>query len=492
MKTLSSQTTTSQQWHRVFPLSRKRRYMLLVAALIVCDIIAIGGAFWIAYQLRFILLPYASTYSEADYRQLVFGIIPVWLLIFGIFQLYSPNNLLSGLQEYSRAFNAVTVGVMILILFGFLRRSDTEISRGWLLFSWFLALSITILLRFILRHLVFMLRQRGHFLSPTLLIGANAEGRALAEQLRNARTSGLYIIGFIDNGLPVGASVENGYAVLGNLDHLEKLVSDKKIEDVIIAPTALSREQLLNIYRIFNTKPEVKLRLSSGLFEVLNTGLSVQELAFVPLIQVNQARITGFDAFLKWFLDYSLAIFTVILLTPIYIILALAVRIDSPGPIIYRRRVMGTNGTQFDAFKFRTMYTNGVEILQEYPDLISQLEREYKLKEDPRVTRVGSFLRKFSLDELPQLFNVLRGQMSLVGPRMISPPEMDEYGKWGMNLLTVKPGITGLWQVSGRSDVSYEERIRLDMYYIRNWTIWLDLYLVIVTIPAIIKNKGAY
>ena len=138
------------------------------------------------------------------------------------------------------------------------------------------------------------------------------------------------------------------------------------------------------------------------------------------------------------------------------------------------------------------MYNNGDEILQAYPELVIELEREHKLKTDPRITRVGAFLRKYSLDELPQLFNVLLGQMSLVGPRMISPPEMTQYGKWGMNLLTVRPGITGLWQVSGRSDVSYEERIRLDMYYIRNWTIWMDIYLLLATIPAVIKKKGAY
>ena len=116
----------------------------------------------------------------------------------------------------------------------------------------------------------------------------------------------------------------------------------------------------------------------------------------------------------------------------------------------------------------------------------------YKIIDDPRVTRLGKMLRKWSLDELPQMFNVLRGEMSLVGPRMISPPEMEKYGKWAMNLLTVKPGLTGLWQVSGRSDISYEERVRLDMQYIRNWTIWQDLYLILVTLPAVLNQKGAY
>jgi lipopolysaccharide/colanic/teichoic acid biosynthesis glycosyltransferase len=172
-------------------------------------------------------------------------------------------------------------------------------------------------------------------------------------------------------------------------------------------------------------------------------------------------------------------------------LIAIAVKLDSPGPLIHRRRVMGVNGTQFDAFKFRTMYVNGDEILAKYPELQQKLDTNHKLKDDPRVTRVGKFLRKTSLDELPQLVNVLRREMSLVGPRMISPPEMEMYAQYGTNLLTVKPGITGMWQVSGRSDVTYAERVRLDMFYIRNWSIWLDLQLLFQTIPAVLLRRGA-
>jgi lipopolysaccharide/colanic/teichoic acid biosynthesis glycosyltransferase len=138
------------------------------------------------------------------------------------------------------------------------------------------------------------------------------------------------------------------------------------------------------------------------------------------------------------------------------------------------------------------MYINGDEILAKYPELKEELAREQKLKDDPRITRAGKLLRKTSFDELPQLLNVLRGEMSIVGPRMISPEEMEKYAQSGMNLLTVKPGITGLWQVSGRSDVSYDERVRMDMYYIRNWSIWMDIMLLLRTIPAVLLRRGAY
>ena len=165
---------------------------------------------------------------------------------------------------------------------------------------------------------------------------------------------------------------------------------------------------------------------------------------------------------------------------------------DSPGSIIHRRRVMGMHGVEFNAFKFRTMHENGDEILEAFPELHEELEKNFKLKEDPRVTKMGQFLRKTSLDELPQLINVLRREMSLVGPRIITPAEVEKYEKWDINLMTVRPGITGLWQVSGRSDVTYEERVRLDMHYIRNWTIWLDIQLLFQTIPAVLRRRGAY
>jgi lipopolysaccharide/colanic/teichoic acid biosynthesis glycosyltransferase len=153
---------------------------------------------------------------------------------------------------------------------------------------------------------------------------------------------------------------------------------------------------------------------------------------------------------------------------------------------------MGLNGSQFDAYKFRTMYVNGDEILAQYPDLQEELAREHKLKDDPRVTRVGNYLRKLSIDELPQFLNILKREMSVVGPRIISPPEMAQYGQWGMNLLTVHPGLTGLWQVSGRSDISYQERVWLDMNYIRNWSIWSDIQILLRTLPAVLKRDGAY
>jgi len=208
--------------------------------------------------------------------------------------------------------------------------------------------------------------------------------------------------------------------------------------------------------------------------------------------QSKQMVSTQYNRAMKLALDYALALPGLLLIAPLFMFLAILVKLDSPGPVFHRRRVLGKDGRTFDAFKFRTMYVNGDEILARYPKLRQELNKNYKLKCDPRVTRVGSFLRKFSLDELPQLLNVLARDMSLIGPRIIAPDEINKYGQYGQTLMTVMPGLTGLWQVSGRSNTTYDERVDLDMQYITNWSVWLDVKILLRTIPAVLKGDGAY
>jgi lipopolysaccharide/colanic/teichoic acid biosynthesis glycosyltransferase len=201
-------------------------------------------------------------------------------------------------------------------------------------------------------------------------------------------------------------------------------------------------------------------------------------------------RVAG--ELLKRAMDLTIAILGLTLFSPLLLALALIVKLDSPGPVFHRRRVLGRTGIQFDAFKFRSMAANGDEILARHPELKEQLEREQKLKDDPRITRCGRWMRKLSFDELPQFINILLGQMSVVGPRMITAPELAYYGPLADVLLTVKPGLTGLWQTSGRSDLDRGERVRLDIEYVRTRSIFLDIKLLLLTVPAVLMSKGAY
>jgi lipopolysaccharide/colanic/teichoic acid biosynthesis glycosyltransferase len=200
--------------------------------------------------------------------------------------------------------------------------------------------------------------------------------------------------------------------------------------------------------------------------------------------------------FLKGLLDWSLLCLSAALVLPMMLAVALLVRMDGPGPILYRRRVLGLNGRQFDALKFRTMSVGAesqlADILAGDPLLRAEYERFHKLRLDPRVTRIGKFLRRYSLDELPQWINVLRGEMSFVGPRMVSPEEADRYGQWKLELLAVKPGLTGLWQVMGRGSLPYDERVRLNISYVRNYSVWLDLEILLRTVPTIMRGDAAY
>lgn len=195
--------------------------------------------------------------------------------------------------------------------------------------------------------------------------------------------------------------------------------------------------------------------------------------------------------FLKRALDLIVAGILILLLSPLFVVLGLLVALEDGWPVFYRRRVVGKDG-EFHAYKFRSMRKNADAILAENPALKQEFERNFKLRHDPRVTKVGNALRKLSLDELPQLFNVLKGQMSLVGPRMISPAEVEKYGPHKQLLFTVKPGLTGYWQVNGRQSVDYDERVRMDLHYINNWSLLMDLKILIKTPYAVLKREGAY
>jgi exopolysaccharide biosynthesis polyprenyl glycosylphosphotransferase len=477
-------------------LSRDTQWSLYILTLVVFDILMTSFAFWLAYYIRFKnpngIFDEGGVVSIESYRFLLYTVPFIWVLFFGLNGLYTKQKLLGGTREYSGVFRSASEGFLLIVIAGFLGPT-LIIARGWLLMTWIFTSVFVIISRFFLRRLVYALRRHGFFLTPAVIVGANQEGRWLAEQLLRWETSGLHLVGFVDKKTPVTFPLFHDLVSLGSVDQLGEIIERYNVGEIILASSAIStRDYLLEIFRKYGVSDKVNIRMSSGLYEVLTTGLTISEFAYVPLVFVNKVRLTGVDNFIKFVLDYMLAIISLILLSPLLVAIFILVKISSPGPVIHKRLVMGLNGKQFYALKFRTMVTNGEEILNQHPELKEELARTHKLKNDPRITRIGAFLRKFSLDELPQLLNVLKRDMSLVGPRMISPEEVAMYKQFDMNLLTVLPGITGVWQVSGRSDVSYEERVRLDMYYIRNWSIWLDLQLLFQTIPAVLKSRGAY
>jgi exopolysaccharide biosynthesis polyprenyl glycosylphosphotransferase len=448
-------------------------------------------AYWVRFDLRITIAPEVVP-EPTFYLTLAAGLPLLWMAVFFAFNLYDAQKKIGGLEETARTFNACTTAAMLVIVATFLR-PDFVVSRMWLVSAWLLSFVAVASNRFLVRRMVASLRQRGFLLRPAVMVGMNEESVSLAASLNDWRSSGVRLVGVLASSSRAHRHEIPGVPLLGTSRDAAAVVTRHGIEDVVVAITAVEREELLLICEDLNLLPRVSLRLSSGLYELLTTRVTVQHFGTLPLLRLDKIRLTPGETFLKTMVEYPLAALLVILLSPVLLAIAGLIKLDSPGPVFHRRRVLGVRQKSFDAFKFRTMRTDGDDLLAAHPELLAELKAKHKIQSDPRVTRTGRWLRAASLDELPQLFNVLRGEMSLVGPRMITPDELEKYGRHQINLHTVNPGITGLWQVSGRSDLSYEERVRIDMYYVRNYSIWMDLQILFVqTIPAVLKRRGAY
>jgi exopolysaccharide biosynthesis polyprenyl glycosylphosphotransferase len=468
--------------------------------LLLADIVVIGITVLIAYNIRFgevtsgVFDP-AGFADSTYYSGFAYILIPIWVGLFYMFHMYDPAVLFGGLQEYANAFNACTASIMLVVIAAYLDPSFV-VSRGWVMIAWGVSVFLIILERFMARRIIYGLRTRGHFLAPSYIVGANTEGIAIAEQLLSSPAAGVNIIGFLDDIISPGEEVLPGVMVHGPTTQAEKLCDRFGVERLIVATSGVQRDNLLELFRRFVNSETISMWMSSGMYEILTTGVKIQDVGSVPMVSVNRVRLTGLNTVAKAVMDFAGALGGIIILFLPFLAIAAYMKITDPGPIIYRRRVVGVGGKEFDAFKIRTMVVNSKEVLADLlardPEARTEWNQYYKLKNDPRITKIGGLLRKTSVDELPQLVNVLRGEMSLVGPRMITMEEVEKYGNWGMNLHTVKPGITGLWQVTGRSELTYEERVRLDMRYIRNYSIWLDLQILVQTIPAVLLSKGAY
>lgn len=475
-------------------LNRKGQMRVSLFLLVLGDIFWITVAFAIAYILRFhVGLPFFEDDASSSEMHIFLQILllPIWVGVFNFSELYNPHYLFSSTQEYKKVFSACSITFMLVVV-GTFFVPFIRVSRGWMVVALIAAILLLTFHRFMTRRLVYYLRTHGRLTNRALVVGVDEEARSIARQIVGMPTSGVRIVGFIDRYIPYGARVEGNMQVVGSIDNLPELTRILDIDELIISTSGMPREDVLQIFQTFGHSEDVELRFSPGLFEIYTSGVRVKEIGNVSLVSMRKVRLDGIETMIKMTTDYTLGLLAFLLLLPLLLVVAVLIKLDSPGPVLYRRRVVGAQGRQFDAFKFRTMYVNGDEILANHPEFVAELKTNHKLKNDPRVTRVGHWVRKFSIDELPQLLNVFLGQMSLVGPRMITPAEMEKYGKWRLNLWTVKPGITGLWQISGRSDVSYAERVRLDLYYIRNYTVWFDIQILWRTIPVVLSRRGAY
>jgi len=461
--------------HRQFPV-----WVFLILGDFLAASIALAVAKYIFPQNSWI---FSGNFSE--------GLIycAALLAIFGSFGLYNFNSLSGGDNEYARVLGATNFLVLIGLVWQVVK-SVHNLPVTEIVGIWAILLSCLLLMRFMLRRVWFLIRSTAMWHERTVILGATGEGMAMARQWTNLKSSGLEVVGFLDDSLPAGHTVEGNLKVIGSSDELSRIIKDQQIDSLMVADIELLRKRLIADDHIIETLNNVEVQISTGVSEFLNTSVRVRELGFLPIIVLQKHRIMGLHFFAKCVLDYLAATILTILLLPLFVLVSVLIRLESKGPILYSRKCVGIGAKDFGMLKFRSMFIDGASRLT--PELEAELHLNHKIKDDPRITRVGAFLRKFSIDELPQLLNVLRGEMSLVGPRPVIAEELEKYGTRRHTRSVVKPGMTGLWQVSGRSDLSYDDRVMLDVYYISNYTIWIDIQIILQTIPAVLFNRGAY
>lgn len=447
------------------------------------DLVAILAAFIAAYVIRFGFV--AGGY---DFLGVMIVAPPLWLVVFGMFRLYSLARLAPA-EEAKRLVSATAIGITGVVTVSYW--SAAELSRQWVATSWLLALLLLLVGRRIWRYVVARSRERGMFTFHTLILGTNAEAAHLAAVMR-AGGPGFDAIGFVRAGTGdqrVSAVAGSHVPVLGDLRDIVAIIERTGADCVYVASSAIGSQDMRSVTKLTRSEG-VEVRVSANIPEMLSSRLAAQPLGGLMGFSVWPVRLSGVQSVAKRTSDILAAVLGAVLLLPFFALIALAIKGASRGPVLYRQTRVGRGGRTFTMLKFRTMRLGADQDRGPVSnDVASPL---FKARDDPRVTRVGRFLRRWSLDELPQLANVIRGDMSLVGPRPSMPDEVERYQDWHMDRFEVRPGITGLWQVSGRSELSFDDYVRLDLFYIENWSLALDCYVLAKTIPAVLGGRGAY
>ncbi len=472
---------------------RYRRMLSTGVALL--DIVLINLAFALAYWARYDLQLFREV--EAAYDQPYSVYLPISLvltaLLLGVYKLGGVYNLRRGaswFDEVYKLFTGTATGIILMVFFTFFYRPFFY-SRLIYLYAAVLILVFLAVARLGQRLLRDRLRRRGLGVDRVLIVGAGETGRTVMRNIVAQPALGYHVVGFVDDDPEKGSTDIGRFKALGVIANLPRLVQELAIDEVIITLPWMYHRKIVSVVAQCE-REQIEARIVPDLFQMTLSQVDIDDLGGIPMIGVREISIQGVSLLLKRSMDVALAVLLVILLSPLLLIIALAIKVDSAGPILFRQIRVGKGDRLFTCFKFRSMH---VDAEQQKATLQALNEADgplFKIREDPRRTAVGRIIRRMSLDELPQLYNVLRGDMSLVGPRPPLPEEVQRYQPWHKKRLEVAPGITGLWQVSGRSQLTFDEMVLLDLYYIENWSPALDLEILIRTIPMAFSGLGAY
>ncbi|GAB3365672.1 sugar transferase [Modestobacter lapidis] len=492
----SGAQSAGEGWFRFAPgirgegtAARRAWQPAYVRRMVLLDVLCAAVAAAVGYVLWF---DWAET-GRPDPPLWIAVFLPlVWLPALLIARTYEKRFLWVGVEEYRRVLAAVVVllaavGTATLAL-------DVELTRGFVVVALPLVAVLTLAQRLAHRHWLHRQRRKGRYQQTTLLVGHGRAVAALDEQLNRATDRGYRVIGCClpaDQQSPVFDAF-NGLPVLGGIDDVAEVVLRFEVDTVAVLPSQeLDGHTLRSLgWQLEDTNAE--LLVAPAITDVVGPRVHIRPVAGLPLLHMERPELTGLRRFTKSCVDRTAALVGLLLLAPVLIGIALAVRTTSAGPVLFRQQRIGHCGVPFTMLKFRSMVPGAHNLVQELAPENDGNGVLFKKKDDPRVTRVGKFLRRYSLDELPQLINVVRGDMSLVGPRPPLGTEVELYGVDMRRRFLVKPGLTGLWQVSGRSDLSWDDSVRIDVRYVENWSLAYDFMILWKTVGAVLRGSGAY
>jgi exopolysaccharide biosynthesis polyprenyl glycosylphosphotransferase len=471
--------------HQRGVLSHGRTWFLIGA-----DSIALAAAIAITYSVAEAVAP--PSLIAPDWLTIVLAClaIPIWIGIFAVYNLYERQGKsisLATFDEVGELFHALLAGsLLFLIASQVLRRVMGAEVFFPVEAAMFLAtgLPLVLLLRGSVRSFVFPAVMHPR---RTLIVGAGDVGQVVERKIRSHPEYGLQLVGFVDEERAEGGDAP----ILGRIAELPRLVDTLEIDWVILAFSKASYEDTLDLLRAAR-RPDVHLSIVPRFFEVFASNATIQELEGMPVVNLPLMRLSRSLRVIKRSFDIALSAAGLLVLSPLLALVAVAIKLDSRGPVFFRQERHGRGATVFRILKFRTMH-DGAEARRQALAADNEVDGAlFKIKDDPRVTRVGRMLRSTSVDELPQLWNVLRGDMSLVGPRPFVIHESSQITGWASRRLDLTPGITGLWQVLGRNDMPFDEMVKLDYIYVTNWSLWWDLKILCQTIPVVLARRGAY
>ena len=466
-------------------MSRRQRWeRQYVRALVLCDLLAGIAAGVVTFGLRF--GDEVTTYNRS-YLWLS-GLLPVALLaVLVVSRAYERRFLFVGTDEYQRVFRGgvgLIAGVAVVSY-----ALDLDLARSYVLAALPTAMVSAVVLRFALRKRLHFARARGERLRRVIVVGHELSVIGITRQLRRERYHGLEVVGAC---LPPGHDGVIDLPVFGTFDDVATAVDAADADTVVVLSCPELDGAALRRLAWRLERDEVDLVVASALIDVAGARTTIRPFDGLPMLHVEHPRLHGGARVVKDLVDRIGALALLMLFGPLLLVVALCVRVTSRGPVLFRQVRVGRDGSEFRIFKFRSMYVDAEARLAELRHLNEHDGVLFKMRDDPRVTPAGRWLRRLSLDELPQLLNVIAGQMSLVGPRPPLPAEVAVYADDVRRRLAVKPGMTGLWQVSGRSDLSWEETVRLDLRYVENWSLSLDLVILLRTMTAVVRSSGAY